>query len=246
MRRPRRRSERVFGASEPGQRSAQPLASGSSGASRLIPCTSVTSGGGSQGVPQLGVVGDDRAAARLKEFAAGGKGRVGVERHESVPRDWATGVEGVAAATEPPADVQVGVVQLSDPGVGEDPLGVAAALPSPSIACQTARTRRSVSGWALRMLSATPPGPLEAGASSGRHQQHEAAVTRSVVECLGEGGQRAWLRPGGGHRRVWRASREHGEADDERGQEPTSRDVHHVHVRATTAVMGTGDRGPCR
>jgi hypothetical protein len=74
------------------------------------------------------VVGDDRAATRLEVFAAGGEGRVGVEQHEGIPREWATGVEGVVSVTEPSADLQVGVVQLGHPGVGEDARGIAAAL----------------------------------------------------------------------------------------------------------------------
>jgi hypothetical protein len=51
------------------------------------------------------VLGDDRAAARLEVFAAGGKGRIGVEEHEGVPRERATGVVGVVAVAEPPADL---------------------------------------------------------------------------------------------------------------------------------------------
>jgi len=162
---------------------------------RVLQDSGVVSGRGGQGVSQLGVVSDDRAATRLKVFAAGGKGGVGVEQHEGVPRERATGVVGVVAVAEPPADFQVGVVQLSDPGVGQDALGIAAAL---AVALdRLPDSQHTKIGVRLRFedVVGDPPGPPKTGASSGRHQQHETAMTRPAVECFGEGGQRARLRP---------------------------------------------------
>jgi len=172
------------------------------------------------------VLGDDRSAARLEVFAACGEGGVGVEQDEGVPREWASGVEGAVATTEPSADLQVRVVQLSDPGVGEDALGIAAALAVALNRLPDSEDAKIGIRPGFEDVVGDPPGPAEAGASSGGHQQHEPTMTRPGVEGLRERGQRARLRRGGGRRRACRARRECCEADNDGDEEDPSARSH--------------------
>ena len=120
---------------------------------------------------QLGVLGDDRAPACLEVFAEGGERRVGVEQHEGVPCESGTSVEGVVAVAEPLANLQVRIAGALAVAVDRLPNGQDANIGA---------------RLGFEDVVGNPPGTSYAGASSGRHQQHEPTVTAVVVEGFRE------------------------------------------------------------
>ena len=129
---------------------------------------------GDQGVLQLGVVGDDRAAARLEVFAAGGKGRVGVEQHEGVPCERATGVEGVAAA---------GAAAAGFAAAG------AASAPASFKACVRSRDSRYFTSFFASSVGMTcRPGPGMCGSSTSSASCERCPATSTSLKRYRYGG----------------------------------------------------------